>query len=277
MDIETPVVPEVTTEVTAPSEAMDSMTAGYNKQRGIETEPVVVAETPVEEVEVAVELPPPPSVDDRIAELTTQVGQMRETPTQIAKLHGKIGELNRTIQQLQQAGGAAGEVSADVTKALAEAEAVAADFPELAGPLVNVMKALSAHRPPAAAAVAAPDFKAMLAEARASDAMEILSDDHPDWQALRDSPTPEYKSWLESKDEAWRSRYFGSSNPLFISKQLTEFKTWRDTAQAAQEKKTKRLEGAITPKGEGTPTTSTLPDSAGLTAGYNKVRRLRTA
>ena len=276
MDIETPVVPEETVEVSAPSEAMDSMMAGYNKQRGIELEPVV-AETPVEEVEVAVEPPPPPSVDDRIAELATQVGQMRETPTQIAKLHGKSGELNRTIQQLQQAGGAAGEVSADVTKALAEAEAVAADFPELAGPLVNVMKALSAHRPNAAAPVQLPDIPAMVQAARVEDAMEILTDDHPDWLELRDSPTPEYKSWLGQKDDAWRSRYFGSNNPLYISRQLTEFKTWRDTAQAAQEKKTKRLEGAITPKGEGTPTTSTLPDSAGLTAGYNKVRRLRTA
>lgn len=278
-------------------EALASMTAGYNKQRGIEPEaPAVTVETPPEpETVVAAEpevpaAPQQPSVEDRLADLMSHVARVEDTST---KAHGKIGELNRTILQLQQRAAAqpepqSGEVSAEVLEALKQAEAVAEEFPELAGPLVNVMKALTKRAAPqpattpavlAAAAAETPDIDSMVAsrveQLRMQDAIEVLADEHPDWSEVRE--TPEYKAWLGTKDEAFRTKFLTSKNPLYVSKQLTEFKAWRDVAQAAEQKKRQRLEGALTPEGEGTAGPSKLPDSAGLAAGYNKVRRLRTA
>lgn len=284
-----------TTEVAEQTndEAMESMTAGYNRQRGIEPDapaepadaPAVEAE-PTEPVAAAEpETPPtpqPPSFEEQLA-------QIRDASTaDIAKVHGKIGELNRTIQNLlQRPQSVTPEVSADLADALKNAEKVAEEFPDIAGPLVASIKALSTRAVPAAAAApAAPavDIDAVvhqrvLAERRV-EAEELLAEDHADWQRYKLGPQApaDFKEWYDALPKERQERYRSTESPTVVSKYLTEYKSWAAERTAAANKKQSRLEAAVTPQGEGSAGgPSLLPDSAGLTVGYKRVRGMRSA
>lgn len=286
--------------------ALASMTAGYNKQRHIEPvteaapvadEPVVVAEAepvveaaaddavaePVVEVEVepVVVADPVPTVDDTIKELKAKISELDGTPGSVRKIYGELGNIQRTLKQLQeQPKSVAGTPSAEVLAAIASAEKVAKEYPELTGPLVDALKILSKQSQQTVSSPAIDVTSAVrdgIALVRKTDAIEMLQVDHPDYVTVRD--TPEYKEWLDGKDPAFRNTFKTTWNAGIVAKGLTEFKTWRSAkVQAAKAVKTQRLEAAITPKGDGVPTgSSKLPDSAGLAAGYNKVRGSRFA
>lgn len=298
---------ELENEEQAAAQALASMTAGYNKQRHIEAEPApkpVEGEKPSAEAapedeqsnegegESAAESEPKvepeaepaqqaESVEDIIKALKSQVSELNATPGAVRKIYGELGNIQRTLKQLQeQPKTTAGTPSAEVKEAIASAEKVAKEFPELAGPLVAALKLLStpqqvtASSPPIDVDLAVQEG---ISRVRKTDAIEALRFDHPDYVTVRS--TPEYKAWLESKDAAFRETFTKTWNANIVSKGLTEFKAWRTAqAQAAKAVKTKRLEDAITPKGEGAPTvTSKLPDSAGLMNGYNRVKKSRTA
>ena len=300
---------ELENEEQAAEQAMASMTAGYNKQRHIEVEEVKPAEDaapadtakPAEEVKPAEDAAPADTDDavgdevkpdvepeqpaetaeDAIKALKSQVSELNATPAAVRKIYGELGNIQRTLKQLQeQPKPVAGAQSAEVKTAIASAEAVAKEYPELAGPLVAALKLLSVPQQVAASSPTIDVDSAVregITRARKMDAIEALRFDHPDYATVRE--TPEYKAWLESKDAKFRDTFINTWNPTIVSRGLDEFKTWRTAqAQAAKAVKTKRLEDAITPKGEGPSTTSSkLPDSAGLMNGYNRVRKARTA
>lgn len=282
MDEDLNVVPEAAVEPQS-SEALDSITAGYNRQRGIEPDAVVETPeaAPVAEVP-AVEDPPQPTVDEKLASLQQTLSELNGTPASVRKIYGELGSIKQALKELREKPAAAqepGTPSPDMAAVLAEVDRVAEEFPDLAGPLANAIKALGAQRSAPVAAAAVPlsdeDFNARYEARRQDDAKQALAEDHPDWATLAD--TPEYKGWLKTLEEGYRNRFVNTWNPSVVSKGLTEFKTWRAAAQAATTEKTNRLMAAITPAGEGAPTPSQLPDSAGISVGYNKVRRLRTA
>lgn len=279
-----------TTEVVEQTndEAMDSMMAGYNRQRGIvEEEPAAaVADAPAAEEPVAAaepETPPPPQPPS----FEEQLAQYRDASTaDIAKVHGKIGELNRTIQNLlQKPQSVTPEVSADLADALKNAEKVAEEFPDIAGPLVASIKALSSRAMPVAAPAAAPVNidevvrQQVLAERRA-EAEELLAEDHADWASykLNANAPADFKEWYAALPADRQQRYRSTESPAVVSKYLTEYKSWAAERAAAANKKQTRLAAAVTPQGEGSAGgPSLLPDSAGLTVGYKRVRGMRTA
>lgn len=273
-------------------EAMASMTAGYNKQKGITPETPAV-ETPAAEPVVAEATPPAeetplppaaPTVEQRLDDLQKNITAMDGTPESVRRIYGELGNIKRTLQDLQKTA-VPGEPSPDLAAALAKVDEVAADFPEIAGPLAAAIKALIPQRPAASPTAPAPaaapavqtvDVSAEIARQRQQDAIELLADEHPDYETVRD--TPEYKEWLASKPKEFQNRFTTTWNPGIVSKGLTEFKTWRTAAQAAKDAKQKRLAAAVQPAGEGTVGgPSKLPDSAGLNVGYEKVRRLNRA
>ena len=261
-----------------PSEAMDSITAGYNKQRGIEAEAVEQTETVAE---VPPEEPPQPTVDEKLASLQQTIAELNGTPASVRKIYGELGSIKQALKELREKPAAASEPAStapELTALLAEVDRVAEEFPDLAGPLANAIKALGSQRQPAAAApvqLSDEDFNARYEVRKQTEAREALTEEHDDWETVPN--LPEYKDWLKTLDEKSRYRFLNTWNPAVVSKGLTEFKTWRVTAQAAKAAKDNRLKSAITPAGEGAPTPSQLPDSAGISVGYNKVRRLRTA
>lgn len=268
---------EVVPEVQDDTSAIEAMSAGYNKQRGIEPEIETEAEVVEAAVEVVPQAPPQPTLDDAVAELKQRIAALDETPASVRKIYGELGNIQRTIKELKSQP-VSSAPSAELTEALTQAEAVAEEFPELAGPLVKVLKQLGARPVAASSPNTDVDVDAVVEsrvkQLREADAIEELSDEHPDFMTVRE--TPEYKEWLDSKDAAYRDKFLHTWNPRVVSKGLTEFKAWRDKAQAAQAGRQERLTAAITPKGEGgSEQPSKLPDSAGLSAGYNKVRRLQ--
>ena len=280
MENETGEVEVLVDEEQAADEAMSAMTAGYNKQRHIDepAEPVVEAVEAVEAVEPAE--PAPPTVNETIDALKAQVSELNGTPASIRKIYGELGNIQRALKQQQSQPTARGEPSPEMLAAIAQADDVAKEYPELAGPLVNLAKLISKQAAPQAASSPAIDVESAIREGiareRQTDAIEALHLEHPDYTVVRG--TPEYKEWLAAKDAAFRETFTTTWNAGFVAKGLTAFKTWREAKAQAADVKQKRLASAVTRKGVGPSTGSTkLPDSAGLAAGYNKVRRLNIA
>ncbi len=285
-ELNVPAEPAAPADATS-EEALDSITAGYNRQRGIEEEPAApaepapapepVAETPPE--------PPQPTVEEKLAVLQQSIADLNGTPASVRKIYGELGSIKQALKELREtkppaAAGEPAQLPPDLAAVLAEVDRVAEEFPDLAGPLANAIKAIgkqaaAAPAPAPAVQLSDEEFDARYEKRKQIEAVEALTEEHPDFAEIRE--TPEYKEWLKTLEDGYRTRFIKTWNPAVVSKGLTEFKTWRAAAQAAKTEKENRLKSAITPAGEGAPGPSQLPDSAGISVGYNKVRRLRTA
>jgi hypothetical protein len=268
------------------AEELASAMAGYNKTRG-EQPPVEepkpkteVAAVETEEVQAVVpveELPQPdpePTVvtlADELKALKAKVAAANSDPDAVRKLHGEIGNINRTLKALQAPVKAeAAPADDELAAAIKDAEALAEEMPEIAGPLVKALKA-SLNRPqPAPVKPEDIDERvtAAVSKARETDAIEALREEHPDFMTVRE--TPEYKAWLTSKPPEFQERFNTTWNPAVVARGLTEFKE----SLKARERKQTRLAAAVTPQGvpqKAGP--STLPDEAGFSVGYNKGRK----
>lgn len=277
------------------AEALASAVAGYEKKtRGAEppvdevpTEtPEPQASTPAAETPAAAAAPAPdpaPAQDKSpsITELSDELKALREKVKGMTgdadatrRMHGEIGNINRTLQQLQaQAKAKPDDAPAndELTAAITQAEEVANEYPELAGPLVKVIKSMQAQiakqstAQPESVDVSTLVSKEVL-KFRAqdeNDAIVALKADHPDYITVRE--TPEYRAWLASKTPEYQEMFNNTWNPAVVSKGLTEFKE----SLKAKAQKTKRLEGAITPAGvPHKPGPSVLPDEEGFNRGY---------
>lgn len=245
-----------------------SLNAGFAKVRGDEP-PAEVKPEPVEPVEVvaAVEPEPEPEPDE--------IEKFRgETTKNIEKIYGKFGEIQRTLQQLQAKPVAQ---ATDNTEALGR---IKEEFPELAELLI-----------PAIAGRAGPSTNVdEVVSQRVNEALQkqevaleqrLLRKDHKDADAIINSER--FVEWLRQQPAEVQTEISTTNNADTLSEGLTKFKTWRDAADNAQKaaseqhrRKQARLEGAITPTGVAAARPSKLPDEAGLSAGFNKVRRTGT-
>lgn len=261
------------------------MMAGYNKTRGdqppveVEAEPSTEQEaTPeTEPVVPAIEEQPTVKVEDLAEELKAlklKVSSSAADPDAIRKMHGEIGNINRTLKQLQTP--AAAPDSDELSAALKDAEAVAEEFPEMAGPLVKALKAAKAaiDAKPSSGPVNQADQDEVIArkviERKRLDDIEALDDAHPDRKEIYASQ--EFKTWLASKPTAYQEKLQSTWNPVIAGKGLDEFKE----ARKAQERKQNRLAAAVAPQGmQQRAQPSTLPDEAGFAAGYSKYRTKR--
>lgn len=261
-------------EIQDDAAALASAMAGYNHTaRGEQPPAGVIAEPSAEPEdipdieEVAPEPEAQPSVADELAALKAKVKAMTGDTDAVRKLHGEIGDINRTLKQMQTP---VAPVEDDLTAALKEAEAAAEDFPEVVGPLVKALKMSMARQP---TTQNAPEditgrISSEVARIRQQDAMETLSEVHPDYETVRE--TSEYKSWLAGKTPEFQERFTTTWNPAVVAKGLTEFKDSLKTKQRKQD----RLAAAVTPQGvpqKAAP--SKLPDEAGFSVGYNKGRK----
>ena len=258
------------------AEELASAMAGYGKTARDEPPVEEVAEPSAQQEDPtpAIEAPPEPTVSNLAQELKDLRERVKSTAgdaDSVRKLHGEIGNINRTLKQLQ--GPAPAEVAPaddELAAALKDAEASAEEFPEVVGPLVKALKASLARQAPAQAAPEDISERVTTAvqKQREQDAREALADEHPDYETVRD--TPDYQAWLASKTPEFQERFTTTWNPAVVAKGLTEFKD----SLKARERKQNRLAAAVTPQGvpqQGK--SSTLPDDAGFSVGYNKGRK----
>lgn len=214
------------------------------------------------------------SLADELKALKERVAAANSDPEAVRRMHGEIGNINRTLKALQKSAKAEdAPVDDELTAAMKLAEENAVEYPEIVGPLVKALKVAVARQP--AAHVQPEDIDervtTAVSKARETDAIEALKEEHPDFMTVRE--TPEYKTWLASKSPEFQERFLTTWNPSVVARGLTEFK---DSLKKQQEKQT-RLEKAITPKGVPQPAkSSTLPDEAGFSVGYNKGRKRLT-
>jgi hypothetical protein len=264
----------------AEAEALAQMMAGYSRKEARADEAPADVVTPPSDTPEAVE----PVITDRstnepqaelsladqLAALKAQVHAMagQGEPEAVRKLHGEIGNINRTLKQIQDAQPKPEPVKDELTQALEDAEKIAGDFPEIAGPLVKAMKALKekSGQPQSFEPADIESRVLTLTEQKLQQqAIEQLAEEHPDYETVRD--TPEFKSWEASKTPEFQKRLRETWNPAVVSKALTEFK---DSLKAKATKQ-KRLEAAVvTPGTSGQAKPSTLSDEEALWAGYHK-------
>lgn len=226
---------------------------------------------------------------EQLAAMRAQMQELKDQgvpATEMRKLHGEIGNINRSLQQLQAAKAAApaeDPASDELAAALAQADEVAKEFPEIAGPLVKALKAFQAKA--AAAPVQAPqpeletapeqipeaptvDVDQLRQRERQQAAIDAIDELHPDRHRI--NATPEFKAWFASKTPEYQQKVTSTWNPAVLSNCYSEFKASLKARQRRQE----RLDAAAVPQGTGGgggPTA--LPDEQGAWVGYNKKSR----
>ena len=246
-------------------EVMSEVMSGYDNT-------TVRGEQPpaAEDVQVVDELLPETTVimlSDELKELKARVATSQGDNDTVRKMHGEIGNINRTLLKMQ----APAPVPLEVEDT-AELDSIAEEYPELAGPIVKMLKANQARLSQMTTSQSAEDVDSQVTSAinkiRERDAIETLQDEHPDYTSVRD--TQQFKSWLSGKPPEFQDKLTNTWNPAIVSKGLTEFKS---TLKKREKQKT-RLSSAITPQGVPQKTgSSTLPDAEGLWIGYNKGRK----
>ena len=257
-------------EVQTEAQVLASVMAGYNGTRGDEPPVEVVPEPSTEQQDVipVIETPQEPKVMDLAEELKAlkaKVQASHSDPDAVRKLHGEIGNINRTLKQMQTPAPAP-----VIDEDAAALDAVANEFPELAGPLVKAIRAAQSK-------TVQPQenlderVAAKVMEIRQRDAQELLIDEHPDYEATY--RTPEFSTWLASKTPEFQNRLTTTWNPAVVARGLTEFKDSLKAKAQDTVRKQNRLETAIAPKGvPGVGKSSVIPDEDGLLIGYNKGR-----
>lgn len=230
-----------------------------------------------------------PAPQDRIAELSgvlkglqSEVKELSKggtTATEIRKLQGEIGSINRTLKQLSKSD----DAPADLAAALAQAEKVADEFPEIARPIVNAIKAMQS----AANAVQQPEPEISFApqvdpqeaerqrtqardEARREAAIESLKEIHSDFWDMK--KTPQFQAWYAKQPPERRSKVESTWNPAVLAKLADDYKaTLRRKVDNQQ-----RLDAAVTPQGTtGNPRPTAPSDEELARQAYQRYRSKR--
>lgn len=269
-------------------EASVSLSAGFNKVRGGDELPPTETPAPTPEpTEEPVATPEPtaqpePKPDDEEIFPGMTKGQAKELLAKVPdlqkqneRLNGKIGELVRTIKQNQAAAAQPGAEGAPARKLQADAlKRLSADYPEMASALAEDLSDLmpQASDPKQVEDLVQSRVKQALDQRDQEQAKKGIKRAHSDWESVIVSP--DFKLWMQGKPEAEQEEFASTWDHETVADYLTQFKTHRDNLAKQRQRSTARLEGAVAPKGDGGAATSKLPDSAGLSAGFRKVRPL---
>lgn len=250
-------------------QAAADMSAGFNKVRGAQTD------EPTQAVDPTPPTQKPGLSDDELRSLVAKMPELDafkgQTAQEMQKLHGKLGEFNRTLQAMQQAPSAA---NSDAAKAARQK--LTDEYPELAETILPlIVEGRSSVSQEQIGQLVKGQVDASMAEARQETAAFLLSQAHPDWQTVR--TTDAYKAWLPTLKDEDRQEFLNTWDPGLVSTKLAEFKKWRDDSFSKTREKQTRLTQAIPPAGVPGRAGQKLPDSAGLSVGFNRVRGLNRA
>ncbi len=235
-------------------------------------EPDPQAETPKPTAEQA--------VTAQLEDLKAQVRDLKASGADadtVRKMHGDIGEINRTLKQLKALEKADAPAIDELAAAMQDAEAIGAEYPELAGPLLKALKVMQSRIPQPKtegdepkANEPVPDQALAVRQAREQAAIDALNEVHPDRLVLKD--TPEFKKWFSGwKTPEYRAKVTSSWNPAVVAEPFSAYKAWLN----AQQRKQERLDAAVTEKGvpQGGPTT--ISDEEAARIGYERARGKR--
>lgn len=208
--------------------------------------------------------------------LLAKAAQFDELKSQVEannqKMYGKLGEYQRKINELSSK--PAGQQIAFSKDALKK---LGGEFPELAELLAEDLSALSLN---SAASSADPEqVEKIVAERveqiRVENEKKLLTLAHRDWRDAIKSD--EWKIWRATLPAEAQQVLDTSQDAMQIADAITDFKGWKQTnvaqAEAASRRRANRLEKSVMPAGVPASGPARLPDSAGLNAGFSRVRR----
>lgn len=204
-----------------------------------------------------------------------------ELRKEIRKSFGQYGELNRQIQEMRQglsAGKPGRKITADLLKRVNEeipglGDALAQDLSEILG----TAEAAQAKAESKGEAFDQDKFitekiKPALSdiEARLNQGAElrIVKSIHRDFDKVVKSP--EFSAWLKALPEDRQKEVRESQDGLVAADAVTEFKGWSEKAKKDADRKTKRLETAVTPKGVPGDAPTHEDEDALLAKGFNQ-------
>jgi hypothetical protein len=240
--------------------------------------PVAQAPAAVVDDEPSAQAAPAPSAQEAIAsqldDLKAQIRDLKANgvdPQSINRMNGQIGGLTRVLNKLEkQLAPSDNELAA----AMAQAEKTAAEYPELGGAMLNVVKALAARLPEKQAEQEPPEAEAQPTQAQppASPYNETqkaliaaLKGLHPDRDAINENP--EFKTWLAAKGREYHETFESTWDLAFLAKGYTDFKAAQAAKAQAKQRRQDQIVAAQTPSGVAA-TNNPLPDEAGLARGY---------
>ena len=253
----------------------EAFAAGFSEARGDEppaSEPApepVQAEEQAEQPAVEAEPEPEPQqnliagmTEDQLRAAILKANEVDHLKSQLDKAFGKVGEVNRTLMQLQQ------RSSVNLDKA--KFKRLSEEFPEIAEMLASDLNDALGEVGGQSPAVDPEQFEKVVDERliamQQAQERRFLSRMHRDWESVVTSD--EFKLWQQNVLPPEDAQVLATSwDSDFISDKLDEFKAWRSKATAAKENKQKRLEQAVTPRGDTRePPTAQTEDEAFLAA-----------
>lgn len=268
----------------AEAEALAEIAAGYEGKARVEETPAA-AETVTETTET--EVPAAPSIEDELKALKEKVATLKDAPNAdsavVRKMYGEIGNINRTLQQLQPKAQETAPPADEVDAAIAAAEEVAKEWPELAGPQVAALKALKSalgNKTPTPAFdpnAVTELVDTRVAKERVALHTELLDGLAPDWRQTVGIPdeqgnipqTP-YRSWLATQPQEYQDRMQASNNAFEIKASIEKFAAATTASAKTTQQKQNRLAGAVVSRNTAAPVPSVLPDEAGFEVGYKR-------
>lgn len=225
-------------------------------------------------------------------ELKAALGKGAAWEAEVRKVFSKVGEINRTVQEMKTAIAAGGNKSSTRKITAEQLKRVSEELPGLGEALAQDLAAIFGETETSTAQAQAkaeaqgkpfdgeayfaekigPALEVAKAQANEAAQTELLEFMHPDYGTTVNSP--EFKAWLQSLPAERQKEVAESPRAVVAGRAITEFKDWSAKAQKAQERNKTRLEGAITPKGGGSPPGQpTQDDEADFAKGFKKATR----
>jgi hypothetical protein len=290
------VIAEPAKEPTA-EEADAALTAGYNKVKPPETpaepdkkEPdapdAPAAAAPAEPAKPAAPDPwegVPPVVKTTLESITGKLGAVDTLAKEVKSGTGRIAAMQSQLATAQAAAKTVAvaptpEQIASASKSKEKWDALKSDFPEWTDAMDERFAAereatLKAIPKPEAVDVAAitRDVGAAVRTDAVTLARQLARVDakHENWEA--DIQAPEFAAWVATQAPEVKA-LADSSNASDAIKMLDMYYDHRKGAERKDKNKA-RLDAAVTPKSASSGGPSILPDEAGLSVGYNRIKR----
>jgi hypothetical protein len=199
---------------------------------------------------------------ERLAQIDQIDAIKQRIETDFSKVYGKFGEVQRVLQQQ-----GPGRLNKVALKRIRE------EFPELASRLEeDLADSIGAAGP-------APDFKELVEERLQQVSTDLikryeerlLARDHPDYKKI--ATDPDFDKWIaEAADEDTKKQIRESTDSIWLSGRLTEFKEWRQKREESTKSSAKRLERAVAPEGRA-PRSPKRTDYDDFLAGFKSARK----
>lgn len=247
----------VDTDISAQTaqETAESIQAAYDRiaNPNQPAKEALTTETPSEQARTGAQ-------PDEMVELRSQVGRIPDLLKRLDDVNGRYGRLAQRFEEMQQrlatparSQDAATETADDAKELLKD---LRDEFPELADKLQSAFSKVIATR--GGTSVDPDAIGKMVAERMATErqaatdaAIQELSEAHPDWMQVRE--TPEFREWKESLPPRARVRFEKSLDPHYVAEMLDQHKEWltsrtrQPSGTTASQASKSRLSNAVLP------------------------------